>query len=232
MARTSQSYRAWLSKHRGRRGWLHLPWRTYCRLFTRAGEARSTLVHCEWCDGRAQMHDRREPLLRNAPMSSRPRCWCPKTDLALPRPGLRSQDLDRTQPVAAPRQVLTGQARHSMTSRVVRAGWHTRFAIRVVGLRFVAVVGKRPQRRGQRRCAGGEQIDGLPDVARDGGEADTEAGRRRPGVGVVSRDGQREQRLPPLGQAPPAGPDAVAVCAVETASVGRLVFLPGLVSPR
>jgi transposase len=86
-------------------------------------ETTKTILHCELCGGRAQVHDRKEHLLRDVPVSSR------ATVLVWWRRIWRRPNLDcsaktwtERNPLAAPRRVLTERARQWVTSRVGRDG--------------------------------------------------------------------------------------------------------------
>jgi transposase len=104
-------------------------------------ETDTTVVHCGMCGGRAQVHDRREHLLRDVPVAGRPtvlvwwkRIWrCP--ELACP-----VRTWTERSPLGAPRQSLTGRAKAWVTRRVGADGETVTSVARTLGVGWWSVM--------------------------------------------------------------------------------------------
>jgi transposase len=104
-------------------------------------ETTTTVVHCHQCSRRAQVHDRREHLLRDVPVAGRAavlvwwkRIWrCPNRSCPVRTWSERS-------PIAAPRQSLTARAKRWVTRRVGADGDSVAAVARSLGVGWWSVM--------------------------------------------------------------------------------------------
>jgi transposase len=104
-------------------------------------ETEPAVVHCGRCGGRAQVHDRREHLLRDVPMAGRATVvvWW-KRIWRCRRPSCPVRTWTEQSPLGGPRQSLTGRAKAWVTRRVGADGESVAAVARTVGVGWWSVM--------------------------------------------------------------------------------------------
>ena len=146
-----------------------------------SSRSMATVVHCGRCGGRAQVHDRREHLLRDVPVAGRATVlvWW-KRIWRCPQPTCPVRTWTERSPLGAPRQSLTSRAKAWVTRRVGADGETVTAVARTLGVGWWSVMravievgtaaGRRsgpPRRRGRpgrgrARLAAGQRACGTP----------------------------------------------------------------------
>jgi transposase len=130
-------------------------------------ETTARLVHCEQCGIRAQVHDRKEHLLRDVPVSGRATVlvWW-KRIWRCPNQGCAAKTWTERNPLAAPRRVLTERARAWVTGRVGRDGETVAAVARSLGVGWWSVM-RAVVDVGSRLVAAGRRLDGVSGLGVD-----------------------------------------------------------------
>lgn len=104
-------------------------------------ETAAAVVRCDRCDGQAQVHDRREHLLRDVPVAGRAAVlvWW-KRVWRCTNPACPVKTWSERSPIAAPRQSLTARAKRWVTRRVGGDGESVAAVARSLGVGWWSVM--------------------------------------------------------------------------------------------